>query len=191
MAGLLTDLERKIIMTSQEVCRNALVAAASEIKIDIDSEICYQVSDAYYQDYEPSKYSRIGSLYDAWKITPFFKGQNIVFNLNLDSDRLPQHYSRSKYHQSGSTWVSRSDDAFDFDSDDNGVPENSWILQNFFQGIHPRFIYDRKIGAVMDESIQGTTVLQNMKVYIDIYRHSGNMQRILLKHLKSQCRKYK
>lgn len=191
MAGLLTDLERKIIMMSQEVCRNALVAASSEIKIDIDSEICYRVSDAYYQDYNPSRYKRIESLYNAWKITPLLKGQNIVFNLNLDSDRLPQHYSRSKYHQSGSTWISRYDDSFDFDSDDNGTPENSWILQNFFEGVHPRFIYDRKLGAIIDESMQGSTVLQNMQKYINSYRQSGNMQRILLKHLKSQCRKYK
>lgn len=189
MAGLFTDLERKIIAMSEEVCHNALVASAAEIKIDIDNNICYKVSEAYYMDYTPRRYKRIESLYDAWKITPYLSGDRISFNLNLDSSRLPQHYSGSKYHQSGSEWISRYDDAFDFDSDDNGRPENSWILTNFFEGIHP--IYKFKDGNVIDNSIQGSTVLDNMQKYITAYRKSGKMQRILIKHLKSQCKKYK
>ena len=31
----------------------------------------------------------------------------------------------------------------------------------------------------------------NMQKYINKYRQSGKMQRILIKHLKSQCKKYK
>ena len=191
MGDVFTDLERKIIEMSEEVCRNALVASAVEIKIDIDTNICYKVSEAYYTDYSPTKYKRIESLYDAWKITPFLQGDRVIFNLNLDSDRLPQHRSTSKYHKNENEagWISRYDDNFDFESDDNGVPQNSWILQNFFEGIHPRYI-TRK-GIVYDESVQYSGVLDNMQKYINKYRQSGKMQRILIKHLKSQCKKYK
>lgn len=190
MGGLFTDLERKIIMMSREVCRNALIASAAEIKIDIDNNICYRVSDAYYTDYTPSRYQRTGSLYNAWKITPFLTGDKISFNLNLDSDRLPQHYSRSKYHQSGDTWISRDSEDFDYDSGDNGRPEKSWILANFFEGIHPRYSL-LKDGFVVDNSVHTSTVLQNMQKYITKYRQSGKMQKILIKHLKTQCKKYK
>lgn len=189
MGRLFTDLERKIIEMSKEVCRNALVASAAEIKNDINVNICYRVSEAYYSDYDPVSYKRTESLYDAWKITPFLTGDRVSFNLNLDSDRLPQHYSRSKYHQSGSTWISRYDDDFDFDSDDNGRPESAWILKNFFEGIHPIFV--RHEGAYFNESIQRSGVLDNMAKYIDIYRRSGKMQKILIKHLKRECKKYK
>ena len=190
MAGLLSDLERKIIMMSEEVCRNALIASAAEIKIDIDNNICYKVSDQYYQDYSPTIYThRMGSLYDAWKITPFLKGQNIVFNLNLDSDRLPQHTSGSWWHQAGGKWISREEADFNFNKQSNGMPENSWILENFFKGIHPG--YTLLDGMVVDNSKTTSTVLQNMQKYITKYRQSGKMQKILLKHLKNQCRKYK
>lgn len=189
MGNLFTDLERKIIMMSKEVCRNALIASAAEIKVDIDSNICYKVSDQYYQDYSPIRYKRIGSLYDAWKITPSMQGDRISFNLNLDSDRLPQHYSRSQFHKYGSDWISRYDDEFDFESDENGQPENSWILKNFFEGIHPRFVVRQ--GMVFDESYKLSGVLQNMSKYVNQYRQSGKMQKILIKHLKKQCKNYK
>lgn len=187
MGGIFTDLERKIIMTSKEVCRNALIASAAEIKIDIDTNICYRVSNAYYEEYTPSRYHRMKSLYEAWKIRAFLSDDRIGFNLNLDSDRLPQHKSRSKFHQSGSEWISRYSSDFNEDSDDNGMPENSWILTNFFEGIHPRYTF--KDGLIMDESYEGTGVLRNMSKYIKEYKASGKMQKILIKHLKNQCKK--
>lgn len=190
MAGLFTDLERKIITMSEEVCRNALVASAAEIKMDIDNNICYKVSDAYYTEYQPKIYThRMGSLYDAWKITPLLKGDKVMFNLNLDSDRLPQHTSNSWWHQSGNKWISRDDPEFDFGKQNNGMPENSWILKNFFKGIHPG--YTLLDGEVIDHSKETSSVLENMHKYVGEYKKSGKMQRILIKHLKSQCKKYK
>ena len=102
---------------------------------------------------------------------------------------MPQHYSGSQYHKYGDRWISQWDDDFDYDSDENGRPENSWILENFFEGIHPRYI--KKYGLVWDESYHYDGILKNLPVCINRYKQSGEMVSILAKHLKAQCKKYK
>ena len=188
MGNLFTAIERKIIETSHEVCQNALKSAAYELHVDIKNNICYKIVDEYYDEYDPTRYRRMDSLYDAWAMKTSIVGDRLHFYPDLDSDRLPQHYSRSKFHNSGDTWISRYDDGFDFDSDENGQPENSWILKNFFEGIHPRFFV--REGLVFDESYYYDGVLSKMSKYINIYRKSGNMIEILSEHLRRACKSY-
>ena len=182
MGNFFTDRERKIIEMSHAVCQNALKSAAYELQMDVKNNICYRIVDEYYEEYDPTRYKRIHSLYDAWNMRAAIVGDRLHFYPDLDSDRMPEHYSRSKFHKSGDTWISRYDDGFDFDSDDNGRPENSWILDNFFKGIHPRFF--ARQGLIFDESYQYDGVLAKMGKYVNIYKRSGNMINILAKHLK-------
>lgn len=189
MGNLFTEIERKIIETSNEVCQAALKSSAKELTTSIRNNVFYKVTDIYYEEYTPTRYKRLESLYGAWKVTNSINGDKISFHGNLNSNRLPQHYSGSQYHKYGDRWISQWDDDFDYDSDENGRPENSWILENFFEGIHPRYI--KKYGLVWDESYHYDGILKNLPVCINRYKQSGEMVSILAKHLKAQCKKYK
>lgn len=189
MGKLFSAIERRIIETTREVCEKALTSSAYEIQQDIKNKICYKIVDDYYEEYTPTRYSRINSLYDAWEFNTELTNQRLHFYPTLDSDNLPDHYSRSKFHQYGDKWISRYDDNFDFESDDNGAVQNDWILKNFFDGIHPRFI--SREGLIFDESYQYDGVLKKMGKYVQSYKNSGRMIKILAKHLKQQCAMYK
>lgn len=187
MGNLFTAMERKIIEKSEEVCREALKTAAIELQQDIKENICYRIVDAYYEEYTPSRYRRMESLYNAWNITSSIVGDRLHFYPDLDSDRLPQHYSNSQYHKYGSEWIdfyNRSDDS------DNGIPDNEWILENFFEGVHPRYYKDKSLGIIINDSKQYSGVLEKMGIYINTYKKSGNMINILAKHLKQACKAY-
>lgn len=70
-------------------------------------------------------------------------GNTIIFGLTYDSDRIKGAYkSNSWYHQSGGKWISRFDDPdhFNFDGQNNGIPDSGWILKNYLEGVHPGWI---------------------------------------------------
>lgn len=188
MGKFFTARERKIIEMSHEVCQKALRSAAYELQMDVKNNICYRIVDEYYDEYEPKRYKRMRSLYDAWQMRAAISGDRLHFYPDLDSDRLPKHYSRSKFHKYGEEWISRYDDGFDFDSDENGTPGNSWILDNFFAGIHPRFFV--REGLVFDESYTYDGVLKKMGKYVGLYKKSGSMINILAEHLRQACKTY-
>ena len=187
MGNLFTAMERAIIEKSEKICREALKSAAYELQQDVKNNICYRIVDDYYDEYTPKKYRRTNSLYNAWEMSASIVGDRLHFYPNLDSDKLPQHYSKSPFHKSGDEWIdfyNRSDD------EDNGRPDNEWILKNFFEGIHPRYYLDKKIGVVVDASVQFPGVLPKMGKYVNSYKRSGNMINILAKHLKQACKTY-
>lgn len=196
MGSIFSAIERRIIETSAEVCRNALINSAKEIQEEIRNEICYQVSQDYYDGYEPKKYKRIPSLFDVWDIKTTMRNNDALnFHLNLNSDNLPRHESNSKYHQSGDTWISRNSSKFNYgdgfgdDCDDNGIPDNGWILKNFFEGIHPIFVWKKDTDDIENRSVRSGKLLDSLQKYIFAYRDSGSMSRILIRNLKIECSK--
>ena len=197
MKGLFTAIERAVIEKSEKICREALKSAAYELQQDIKNNICYRIVDDYYDEYTPKKYKRrMYSLYGAWEMSASIAGDRLHFRPRLNSDKLPQHYSGSQYHKAdgeggsenpNNKWVSfknRSDD------EDNGLPSNEWIMDNFFHGIHPGYYLDRKLGVVVNNSVQFPGVVPKMGKYVSAYRKSGNMIDILAKYLKQACHTY-
>lgn len=193
MGRLFSAMERKIIEKVEEVGRIALQSAATELQQDIYDHVCYKVVEDYYEEYTPTKYKRKHDLYNAWAMKFEIDKDNIIHFLpKLDSELMAQHYSRSRYHKEPTgkekekwrDYYSRSDD------EDNGLPDNEWILKNFFEGIHPRFYLNRQLGVVIDDSYQYPGVLQNMGKHIVAYKRSGRMINILAKHLIQACKSY-
>lgn len=189
MGSLFTELERRIIETSEEVCKKALESSAKDMKKSFKDKVLQKVSADYYADYQPTRYKRIGSLYKIWGVTHQIEGMYISLDFDADDKRMQKHRSGSKYHESGNRWISRYEDEFDWDSGDNGRPENSWILENFFMGKHPRYIV--REGLVFDESYTYEDVEERLDVFIGKYQASGTMEDILVKHLKKECKKIK
>lgn len=162
----------------------AVQQAAKEIEKDFKKKVFDQAVSDYYDDYTPTRYKRTESLYKAFRVNAKTDGRYIELSYDWDFNRLPQHSSKSQYHQSGSDWIdfySRSDD------DDNGIPENGWIFTNFMEGIHPRFYFDKKLGVVIDDSYQDDPSYIRIRNYKDRYIEGGETKEILLKNLKKQC----
>lgn len=183
MGRILEPLEAQILLKCAKARKAAVQHAAKEIKKDITKKIFDQAVSDYYDDYTPTKYKRTESLYKAFRSYARTDGRRINISGDWDFNRLPQHSSSSQYHQSGSNWIdfySRSDD------ENNGIPEKGWIFENFMEGIHPRFFFDKKLGVFIDDSERFTPSWMRIKKYKDEYFASGDMRNILLRNLKKQ-----
>lgn len=189
MGRILRDAEIAFLKKCSDACAKAAASASKEIKKDFKKKVFDQAVSDYYNDYNPSRYKRTESLYNAFRVNTKTDGDSISISWDWDFHRLPQYKSRSKYHQSGGEWISRYDDRFDWESDDNGVPEKGWIFTNFMEGIHPRFI--SREGLIFDESYQYEPSYIRIRKYKDEYIHGDDMKEILLRHLKKQCKNIK
>ena len=193
MGGIFTEIEREIIKMSEEVRREALVSAAPEIRNDIMTHICYKVTKDYYSEFKPKLYrNRMESLYNAWDMDIMMVGNGLEFDPFLKDDDIPQHTSKSWYHQYNNgddEWTPFPDSHKD-GTQNNGMPQSSWIVENFAEGIHPRYYWDREADEVIDFSKQGKGTDASMEKHVNKYNTTGRMERILIKHLQQACRTY-
>ena len=129
-----------ILNDCQAVAVEAVKNAAKKAQDDIVKE-ANSYLQRYYNNYTPKKYKRTYQLHKA--ITPVFEdrstanGISIEVGVEYNSGMLKGYYSNSWYHQRGTHWIARKDGDFDFDSNNNGIPEPEWIMNNFLEGIHP------------------------------------------------------
>ena len=146
-------LLKGILKDSKAIARQAMEEAAKKAYEDIVNE-ANSCIEKYYANYKPKWYRRKRNLYKS--ITPIFKDNSsrkkISFTIGVqyDSEKLNGLYkSNSWYHQSGDEWRSwdvlfvgrrirqMHKTGFNYDGQDNGVPEPDWILDNFLTGVHP------------------------------------------------------
>lgn len=197
MGRILEDAEIAFLKKCAEAKRAAVEGAAKEIKKDFKEKVFDQAVSDYYEDYKPNKYKRQNGLYKAFKVFTETDGRRISISYDWDFNRLPRYKSNSRYHKSGSEWISRDDPRFNWDEDDegnpignNGIPEKGWIFTNFMDGIHPMFYLDDEFDMVIDASEEFEPSYMRIKQYKDDYIDGGFATDILIKHLKKQCKKY-
>jgi hypothetical protein len=129
-----------IIKDCQAVAVEAVKNAAKKTQQDILKEADNYLQK-YYSNYTPKRYKRTYQLKNA--IKPIIEdnsngnGISIEVGVEYNSGSLKGYYSNSWYHQTGTHWIGRGSGDFDFDSQNNGIPEPEWILNNFLEGIHP------------------------------------------------------
>lgn len=131
-----------IIKDCQAVAVEAVKNAAKKTQGDILAK-ADDYLQRYYTNYpKPKKYKRTKYLKNA--ITPVFEDKStsdkisIEVGVEYDANKLKNHYySNSWYHQTGTHWISRDSGDFDYDSQNNGIPEPAWIMENFLEGVHP------------------------------------------------------
>lgn len=189
MGRILEAAEAQALLKCAEARKAAVIQAAKEIKKDFKHKVFDQAVSDYYDDYSPSRYRRTESLYRAFKVDAPTDGRRIRVKYNWNANWLPDYSSRSKLHQSGDDWISRYDDNFDWDSDDNGVPEKGWIFVNFMEGVHPRFFVDKSLGVVINDSAYFRPSYLRIREYKDRYIKGGDAEDILIKNLKIQFKK--
>ena len=184
MGRILEDAEIKFLKKCATARKAAVQQAAKEIKKDFKKKVFDQAVSDYYDDYTPIEYKRTESLYNAFRVYANTDGRRINLSYNWDFNRLPQYSSKSQYHKSGSEWIDFYDRS---DDEDNGIPEKGWIFINFMEGIHPRFYFDKKLGARINDSYQYEPSYIRIRNYKNKYIESGEMKDILLRNLKKQC----
>ena len=140
MAGGMDDVFANIMSDYQAIAAAAIKSAAKKAQADIVQEADRYLR-LYYSSYKPSRYKRTNQLKNA--IKPIFidksSGSNIDITIGIEysADALiGKYHSNSWYHQSGTHWIDRSSGDFDFDSQNNGIPQPEWILENFLTGVH-------------------------------------------------------
>jgi hypothetical protein len=136
----LDDAFAAIINDCQAIAVEAVKNAAKKTQADIIKE-ANSYLQRYYRNYTPRRYKRTGQLKNAIKpvIEDHSTGRSasIEVGVEYNSGALKGYRSNSWYHQTGTHWISRDSGDFDFDSQNNGIPEPEWIMNNFLEGIHP------------------------------------------------------
>lgn len=129
-----------IIKDCQAIATKAVENAAKKAQNDILKEADNYLK-LYYSRYDPTQYKRTYQLQKA--ITPVFEnysgksGVSIEVGVEYDPSKLSNSYkSNSWYHQSGVFWISKMDGGFDYNSQNNGIPQPEWIMDNFLKGEH-------------------------------------------------------
>ena len=134
------DVFAAIIQDCQAIAAEAVKNAAIKTQKDILKE-ADDYLQRYYSNYKPKRYKRTYQLKNA--IKPIIKdhstskGISIEVGVEYNAGALKNYYSNSWYHQTGTHWIGKDSGDFDFDSQNNGIPEPAWILNNFLEGIHP------------------------------------------------------
>jgi hypothetical protein len=155
------QIEKDFVKLAKDAARSAANKAQVDIKRKAD-----QFIDEYYSEYSPSSYKRKHALYNL--IEPVYnesedkKGIKIEFGVKYNASNIEDvHNSNSWYRKSGDRWVPRLSGNFDFDSQNNGIPQAAWITEKFISGIHP----SGKIGD--DGGAEFTSSDEKMQSFFD------------------------
>lgn len=134
------DVINELAADYQKVATRALRNVARQVQTDIVKESRKYLRE-YYSNFKPQMYKRTRKLHKA--IVPVFEdnstGENLSFTVGVEyrAGNLVGYYkSNSWYHKSGTHWITRNDSNWDWDSQNHGKPEVSWILDNFLIGEH-------------------------------------------------------
>lgn len=142
MATQLEAIFKKIEKNSKQIAIESMRSAAAKAHklAERQARECLQ---KYYSSYAPKRYKRTNTLIKAIKtVKPIEKTSGsshlLKFGIIYDSNLIKGMYeSNSWYHKSGDTWISRTSEDFDENSQGNGVVQSSFVLENYLNGIHP------------------------------------------------------
>lgn len=110
---------------------------ARKLKEDMKKQAKIAVKH-YYDSYIPDLYIRTHALYHSYKIKNETKDNKVSVYIEFDPLLIQgEHQSHSQYHQSGDVWQSIKWPKEVPTGNNYGVPEADWILNNFWEGIHP------------------------------------------------------
>lgn len=123
-------LDKIVERTAKEVSKKAMKDVKQETK---------KIVKHYYDSYRPKMYDRKYSLYHAYEVLDNTYGDTMSIIVEFDPSLLSAHKSNSPYHQTGKDWqpIIWPWEEPDLKNHQYGVPEPDWILDNFWEGIHP------------------------------------------------------
>ena len=153
MGSLADNVMLQVLGQVDEIRKKALKESVKIVKKDMKEKVSDRAVMDYYMDYTPTRYQRSYSLFNVFKSYARQDGNTLHAWIEYDSDKMGQHYSYSPRHQSGGAWISRWDENFDPEDDNNGIPESDWIFDKFWEGTHPRYYIDRELSHLLGQPI--------------------------------------
>ena len=128
-------IEEDFVELSKKAAQSAARKAQEDIKQKAD-----QCIKEYYE--YPTSYDREKALFELverhYEEKDVSGGVIIEFGVKYNPSNISGlHRSNSWYRQSGTRWIPRKEGDFDFDSQNNGIPDATWITEKFWEGIHP------------------------------------------------------
>lgn len=188
---------KQIQKNSEALARKAMMDAANEA-----FKLAKEEANNCLENY----LSRKPKMYKRLNLSPLSKaitvkepemtqsGDNytISFSLTYDSSIIKGAYkSKSWWHKNESEngeWVSRFDNSsnFNFDKQDNGIPDSGWILQNYLEGKHPGWV--NGVDRGWQDAEKPGEVMKNF-FEKELYEHAGKliykaMQGVIVDFLK-------
>lgn len=165
----LQELQTELSQAAKQAIEDGTKASAPYIKEIVYKELIIPSVDEYYEEYSPTIYKkRMYDLYNIFEVDIESNKSTIIIEGRVVDSQLSQHYSRSPRHKSGSEWISRFDspEIFDPIGEENGMPESSWIVDNFWEGIHPKM--GIRNGDFYDESEKFSPFMEKIISRCDI-----------------------
>lgn len=190
MGSLADNVMVQVLGQVDEIRKKALKESVKIVKKDMKEKVSDRAVMDYYMDYTPTRYQRSYSLFNVFKSYARQDGNTLHAWIEYDSDKMGQHYSYSPRHQSGGAWISRWDENFDPEDDNNGIPESDWIFDKFWEGTHPRYYIDRELShllgepIVVDNSYHFESTESRMIRYANQYE--DRMEEIILERMLAQ-----
>lgn len=190
MGSLADNVMLQVLGQVDEIRKKALKESVKIVKKDMKEKVSDRAVMDYYMDYTPTRYQRSYSLFNVFKSYARQDGNTLHAWIEYDSDKMGQHYSYSPRHQSGGAWISRWDENFDPEDDNNGIPESDWIFDKFWEGTHPRYYIDRELShllgepIVVDNSYHFESTESRMIRYANQYE--DRMEEIILERMLAQ-----
>lgn len=135
LENVVNKLDKIVEKTARDVGKKVKKDATQQAK---------KVVQHYYDSYQPKKYDRKFALRHAYKVWDKTNGNIVSVSIEFNPLLIKgEHTSASKYHQEGNSWKPIVWPWEQPEGNKYGVPEPDWILNNFWEGIHPR-VYGNK-----------------------------------------------
>lgn len=134
------SLEQAIDNVSKQlnnITRQTAKDVARKLKEDMRKQ-AKTVVKHYYDSYRPEWYSRTYALYHSYKVLNETRDNKVSVIVEFDPLLIQgEHQSHSQYHQSGDVWKSIDWPDETPTGNNYGIPGAEWILNNFWEGLHP------------------------------------------------------
>lgn len=175
----------KALAEAERIMLSSLDDVAKKVEQDMKAKAESVVAE-YYANSPKKKYSPKGylkrSIHVESIITNSGKQWSGSFIVVFEPYYLPKHKSNSKFHQSGSKWIPTSDMSYSEKMAGGkpkqfGAPENSWIMEQFLEGIHPW------------SNVQSVSATERMEDYVQ-KEGIEKAQRILQDEIEKRFAKY-
>ncbi len=190
MGSFADNIMFQILGEVDDIRKKALKESVKIVKKDMKEKVSDRAVMEYYMDYTPTIYKRSYGFFDIFKSYARQNGNTLYAWIEYDSDKMKKHKSNSPRHKSGEKWIPRWNDDFDSEGGGNGVPDNDWIFDRFWEGTHPRYYIDREISnllgepTVVDDSYHFESTEARMVRYADQYE--DRMKEIILERMLAQ-----
>lgn len=130
-----------------------------------------EVVKHYYDEYSERKFEPAYSLYKSFET--YDRTRNNVINVGVEfmPSRIEgkTHKSNSRWHQEGHPW--ESIDWFEGPEKGKqyGVVDTEYIIDNFWEGIHPKALGNKYIGFYVENVRKGKSPEQLFAEYVEEY----------------------